>query len=41
VNEARSAIAAIPGLTNGTLSVWPVWLWSVPSNPDKIQITTD
>ncbi len=41
VNEARAAIAAIPGLTNGKLAVWPMWLWSIPSNPDKIQITTN
>ncbi len=41
MGDARAAIANIPQLANGTISAWPMWLWSIPSNPAKIQITTD
>lgn len=41
MNGARAAIAAIPGLADGKISAWPMWLWSVPSNPAKVQIVTN
>jgi len=41
IGDARTAIAAIPGLTDGKISAWPVWLWSIPSNPNKVQITAN
>ncbi len=39
VNAARAAVAAIPGLANGKISVWPMWLWSIPANPANIAVT--
>ncbi len=41
IGATRDAIAALPQLADGRISVWPVWLWSVPKNPDKIQITAN
>ncbi len=41
VGAARAAVSAIPGLANGTISVWPMWLWNIPSNPNKITVTAD
>lgn len=41
VSEARAAIARVPGLANGKISVWPMWLWHIPTSPGKIEITTD
>ena len=41
MNDARAAIAALPGLANGKISAWPMWLWSIPANPAKIQVTAD
>lgn len=41
INDARTAIAAIPGLADGKISAWPMWLWSIPSNPNKIQMTAN
>ncbi len=39
ISSARTTIASLPELSNGTISVWPIWLWSMPSNPDKIEVT--
>lgn len=39
LNDARSAIAAIPGLADGKISAWPMWLWSIPSNTGKISVS--
>ncbi|HVO28629.1 MAG TPA: hypothetical protein VMT81_01450 [Candidatus Paceibacterota bacterium] len=41
INDARTAISALPELSNGTISVWPVWLWSMPSDPQKIAVTVN
>ncbi|MDE2019249.1 MAG: hypothetical protein KGJ13_02775 [Patescibacteria group bacterium] len=41
VNGARTAIAALPQLQDGTISVWPAWLWSIPGNSGKINITSN
>ncbi len=41
INVARLAIAALPDLQDGKISVWPMWLWSIPSNPNKIIVTAD
>lgn len=41
VNDARAAIAALPGLASGKISAWPMWLWSIPVNPSKIQVSSD
>ena len=41
ISDARNAIQALPQLSNGTISVWPIWLWSMPSDPKKIQVTAN
>ncbi len=41
LGAARTAVGAIPRLANGEISVWPVWLWRMPSNPAKIEVTAD
>jgi len=41
ITIARSSIAALPGLADGKISVWPFWLWSIPSNTDKIHVTAN
>lgn len=41
IGDARAAVAALPGLASGKISAWPAWLWSIPSNPAKIQVTSD
>jgi hypothetical protein len=40
ISSARAAIAGLPQLSNGTISVWPFWLWDIPTNPNKVHITT-
>ncbi|HVM77353.1 MAG TPA: hypothetical protein VMU07_04340 [Candidatus Paceibacterota bacterium] len=39
ISEARSDILALPQLGNGTISVWPLWLMHIPSDPSKIHVT--
>ena len=39
--DARSIIAALPGLADGTISAWPSWLVNIPSNPNKVQIVAN
>ena len=41
VNDARTAIAGLPQLQDGSISVWPAWVWSIPGNPDKIAVTVN
>jgi hypothetical protein len=41
ISDARSTIAALPNLADGEISMWPSWLWSIPSNPSKIHITVN
>lgn len=41
VNDARSSIASLPQLSNGTISVWPIWLWNMPSNSSRISVKAD
>jgi hypothetical protein len=41
ITAARSTIAALPELADGEISMWPSWLWSIPSNPSKIHITVN
>ena len=35
IASARAVIAALPHLQDGQISVWPVWLWSIPSDQGK------
>ncbi len=41
IGDARTAVAAIPGLADGKISAWPMWLWSIPGNPAKVQINAN
>ena len=41
ISAARSTIAALPNLSDGEISIWPSWLWSIPSDPSKIHITVN
>lgn len=41
LGEARLTIAALPGLADGKISMWPMWLWRIPSSPDKVQLSVD
>ena len=41
ISAARSTIAAIPNLADGEISMWPSWLWSIPSDPSKIHVTVN
>ena len=39
ITDARSAIGQLPQLDNAEISIWPSWLWTIPSDPDKVHIT--
>jgi hypothetical protein len=41
ITAARSSIEALPELADGKISVWPMWLWSIPSNPSKIEVAAN
>ncbi len=41
VGDARSTISALPELSDGTISLWPSWLGSIPRDPSKISITVN
>jgi hypothetical protein len=41
ISNARTAVSNLPALTDGKISVWPIWLWSMPSNPNKISVTAN
>lgn len=41
INDARSTIQALPELSDGRISVWPFWLWSIPTDPKKVHITVN
>jgi hypothetical protein len=41
IASARSTIAALPNLADGEISMWPSWLWSIPSDPSKIHVTVN
>ena len=41
IADARSVIATLPGLAEGSISAWPSWLANIPSNPNKVQIVAN
>lgn len=41
ITDAKTTIAALPDLSNGEISVWPLWLWSIPSDAAKLKINVD
>lgn len=41
VASARSIIANLPQLSDGEISMWPSWLLTIPSDPNKIHVTVN
>jgi hypothetical protein len=41
IGNARSAVAGLTNLSDGSISVWPVWLWNLPSDAAKISVTVN
>lgn len=41
IEEARAHIKELPELVNATISLWPFWLGSVPSNPAKVHVSVE
>ena len=41
INDARTAIAGLPELASGRISAWPMWLWNVPSDPGKVEVSSN
>ena len=41
IATARSTISALPNLADGEISVWPSWLWNIPTDPDKIHVSVN
>ncbi len=39
--ELKTAVFSLPGLESATISLWPFWVKTVPTNPDKINITVE
>ncbi len=39
VADARNAIEQLPQLASAEISVWPSWLSTIPSDPEKVHIT--
>ncbi len=38
ISTVQSDISALPNLSEGKISVWPVWLWSLPGDPGRISV---
>ncbi|MDO8504622.1 MAG: hypothetical protein Q7S36_02090, partial [Candidatus Liptonbacteria bacterium] len=41
VGEAQLAIAALPRFSGGKVALWPIWLKSVPRDPEKVEIIVE
>lgn len=41
VSDARTMIAALPQLQDGSISVWPAWVWNIPGDANKIAISVN
>lgn len=41
INAAKDAISSLRELQEGTIAVWPAWLWQIPGNTNKIQVTVN
>ena len=39
VEEVRSAVSALPGLSDAKISVWPFWVHALPSNGERVSVT--
>lgn len=38
ISNARADVSGLPQLQDAKISVWPVWLWSMPSDVNKIDV---
>jgi hypothetical protein len=38
IAEARNSILALPNLSDGKISVWPLWLFNIPTDPNKVHV---
>ena len=41
ISTVRSMIGSLPGIANGSISEYPIWLSSVPNNKNKININVN
>lgn len=41
ISDARSTIGALPQLSDGEISMWPSWLFTIPSDASKIHVTVN
>ncbi len=41
VNDAKQTILTLPDLSSAKISLWPFWLYSLPTDPKKINIVVD
>jgi hypothetical protein len=41
ISDAKNAISSLSDLQEGTISVWPAWLWQIPANLNRIQMTVN
>ncbi len=41
VNEVKSLISRLPGLSGARVSVWPIWLGSIPSDSRKVLVNVN
>ncbi len=41
ISAARGTISALPNLSDGEISVWPSWLWNIPTDPNKIHVSVN
>ncbi len=41
ISTAKDAISSLPSLATGEISVWPFWLWNLPSDIKKVHVTVN
>lgn len=41
LDEARSLVAGLEGLSSAKVSLWPIWLGSIPSDSGKVKIVVE
>jgi len=41
LDGAKQILAGLVGLEQGKIGIYPPWLWSMPTNPERITITVD
>jgi hypothetical protein len=41
LSDARSMVAALFGLSDAKISVWPIWLNSIPSDPKRVSVVVN